>query len=106
LISLHNARRKARENELYNMPLITIYEHGKFKPALDLARKDCIVATYGDLLRVPGTRGSRWRSSPPPAARNDLPSFDNSSMDGFAVIASDLAEALRSHESSFFKRNS
>ena len=27
------------------------------------------------------------------AARNDLPSFDNSSMDGFAVIASDLAEA-------------
>ena len=27
------------------------------------------------------------------AARNDLPSFDNSSMDGFAVIASDLAKA-------------
>jgi len=28
------------------------------------------------------------------AARNDLPSFDNSSMDGFAVIASDLADAV------------
>ena len=27
------------------------------------------------------------------AAQNDLPSFDNSSMDGFAVIAADLAEA-------------
>ena len=27
------------------------------------------------------------------AAQNDLPSFDNSSMDGFAVIASDLADA-------------
>jgi molybdopterin molybdotransferase len=27
------------------------------------------------------------------AAQNNLPSFDNSSMDGFAVIASDLAEA-------------
>ena len=27
------------------------------------------------------------------AAQDDLPSFDNSSMDGFAVIASDLAEA-------------
>jgi molybdopterin molybdotransferase len=27
------------------------------------------------------------------AARNDLPSFDNSSMDGFAVIASDLVDA-------------
>ena len=27
------------------------------------------------------------------AAQNDLPSFDNSSMDGFAVIASDLAKA-------------
>lgn len=27
------------------------------------------------------------------AARNDLPSFDNSAMDGFAVIAADLAEA-------------
>lgn len=27
------------------------------------------------------------------AAKNDLPSFDNSAMDGFAVIAADLAEA-------------
>ena len=27
------------------------------------------------------------------AAQNDLPSFDNSSMDGFAVIASDLQDA-------------
>ena len=27
------------------------------------------------------------------AAQNDLPSFDNSSMDGFAVIAADLADA-------------
>ena len=27
------------------------------------------------------------------AAKNDLPSFDNSSMDGFAVISSDLADA-------------
>jgi len=30
------------------------------------------------------------------AAQNDLPSFDNSSMDGFAVIAADLADAASS----------
>ena len=28
------------------------------------------------------------------AAKNDLPSFDNSSMDGFSVIASDLEDVM------------
>ncbi len=37
---------------------VCITPQGEIDAALDLARKDCIVATYGDLLRVPGSKGS------------------------------------------------
>ena len=42
---------------------------------------------------LPLTEGARRVLATDIAAQNDLPSFDNSSMDGFAVIASDLTEA-------------
>jgi hydrogenase expression/formation protein HypD len=37
---------------------VCITPQGEIDAALELAGKDCIVATYGDLLRVPGTKGS------------------------------------------------
>lgn len=37
---------------------VCITPQGEIDAALDLVAKGCIVATYGDLLRVPGTRGS------------------------------------------------
>ncbi|HSA38427.1 MAG TPA: hydrogenase formation protein HypD [Methanoregula sp.] len=37
---------------------VCITPQGEIDAALDLARKDCIVTTYGDLLHVPGSRGS------------------------------------------------
>ena len=37
---------------------VCITPQGEIDAALDLARKDCIIATYGDLLRVPGSKGS------------------------------------------------
>ena len=37
---------------------VCITPQGEIDAALDLASKDCIVATYGDLLRVPGSKGS------------------------------------------------
>jgi hydrogenase expression/formation protein HypD len=37
---------------------VCITPQGEIDAALDLAGKDCIIATYGDLLRVPGSRGS------------------------------------------------
>src|SRR5512137_1726237 len=37
---------------------VCITPQGEIDAALDLAGKDCIVATYGDLLRVPGSKGS------------------------------------------------
>ena len=37
---------------------VCITPQGEIDAALDLVDKGCIVATYGDLLRVPGTKGS------------------------------------------------
>jgi len=37
---------------------VCITPQGEIDAALDLAEKGCIIATYGDLLRVPGTKGS------------------------------------------------
>jgi hydrogenase expression/formation protein HypD len=37
---------------------VCITPQGEIDGALELARRDCIIATYGDLLRVPGTHGS------------------------------------------------
>ncbi len=37
---------------------VCITPQGEIDAALDLAGKNCIIATYGDLLRVPGSRGS------------------------------------------------
>src|SRR5512136_3034309 len=37
---------------------VCITPQGEIDAALDLADKDCIVTTYGDLLRVPGSKGS------------------------------------------------
>ncbi len=37
---------------------VCITPQGEIDAALDLVGKGCIVATYGDLLRVPGSRGS------------------------------------------------
>jgi hydrogenase expression/formation protein HypD len=37
---------------------VCITPQGEIDAALDLAGKDCIIATYGDLLRVPGSKGS------------------------------------------------
>jgi len=37
---------------------VCITPQGEIDAALDLADKGCIIATYGDLVRVPGTRGS------------------------------------------------
>ena len=36
---------------------VCITPQGEIDAALDLAGKDCIIATYGDLLRVPGSQG-------------------------------------------------
>jgi len=37
---------------------VCITPQGEIDAALDLVEKGCIIATYGDLLRVPGTKGS------------------------------------------------
>jgi hydrogenase expression/formation protein HypD len=37
---------------------VCITPQGEIDAALELLAKDCIVATYGDLLRVPGSKGS------------------------------------------------
>lgn len=37
---------------------VCITPQGEIDAALDLVEKDCIIATYGDLLRVPGSKGS------------------------------------------------
>lgn len=37
---------------------VCITPQGEIDAALELAGKDCIIATYGDLLRVPGSKGS------------------------------------------------
>ncbi|WML66746.1 MAG: hypothetical protein METHP_00200 [Methanoregula sp. SKADARSKE-2] len=37
---------------------VCITPQGEIDAAIELVEKDCIIATYGDLLRVPGTRGS------------------------------------------------
>lgn len=37
---------------------VCITPQGEIDAAMELAEKDCIVATYGDLLRVPGSRGT------------------------------------------------
>lgn len=37
---------------------VCITPQGEIDAALDLAGKDCIITTYGDLLHVPGSRGS------------------------------------------------
>jgi hydrogenase expression/formation protein HypD len=37
---------------------VCITPQGEIDAALDLVGKDCIIATYGDLLRVPGSKGS------------------------------------------------
>jgi hydrogenase expression/formation protein HypD len=37
---------------------VCITPQGEIDAAIDLADRDCIIATYGDLLRVPGSRGS------------------------------------------------
>jgi len=37
---------------------VCITPQGEIDAALDLVKKDVIITTYGDLLRVPGTRGS------------------------------------------------
>lgn len=37
---------------------VCITPQGEIDAALDLVERDCIIATYGDLLRVPGSKGS------------------------------------------------
>ncbi|RPI35711.1 MAG: hydrogenase formation protein HypD, partial [Methanoregulaceae archaeon] len=37
---------------------VCITPQGEIDAALDLAAKDCIISTYGDLLHVPGSQGS------------------------------------------------
>jgi hydrogenase expression/formation protein HypD len=37
---------------------VCITPQGEIDAALDLVEKDCIITTYGDLLRVPGSKGS------------------------------------------------
>jgi len=37
---------------------VCITPQGEIDAALELAEKDCIIATYGDLIRVPGTKGA------------------------------------------------
>ncbi len=37
---------------------VCITPQGEIDAALDLVNKDCIIATYGDLIRVPGSKGS------------------------------------------------
>jgi hydrogenase expression/formation protein HypD len=37
---------------------VCITPQGEIDAALDLVDRDCVIATYGDLLRVPGTKGS------------------------------------------------
>ncbi|MFA7561863.1 MAG: hydrogenase formation protein HypD [Methanoculleus sp.] len=37
---------------------VCITPQGEIDAALDLVERDCTIATYGDLLRVPGTKGS------------------------------------------------
>lgn len=37
---------------------VCITPQGEIDAALDLVEKNCIIATYGDLLRVPGSKGS------------------------------------------------
>ena len=37
---------------------VCITPQGEIDAAIDLAEKDCIIATYGDLMRVPGTKGA------------------------------------------------
>ncbi|MBP2132629.1 hydrogenase expression/formation protein HypD [Methanomicrobium sp. W14] len=37
---------------------VCITPQGEIDAALELAEKGCIIATYGDLMRVPGTKGS------------------------------------------------
>ena len=37
---------------------VCITPQGEIDAALDLIDKDCIIATYGDLIRVPGSKGS------------------------------------------------
>lgn len=37
---------------------VCITPQGEIDAALDLVEQDCIIATYGDLLRVPGSKGS------------------------------------------------
>ena len=37
---------------------VCITPQGEIDAALELAEKGCIIATYGDLLRVPGSNGS------------------------------------------------
>ncbi|HDQ08212.1 MAG TPA: hydrogenase formation protein HypD [Methanoculleus sp.] len=37
---------------------VCITPQGEIDAALELAEKDCIIATYGDLVRVPGTKGA------------------------------------------------
>ncbi|MDD3977672.1 MAG: hydrogenase formation protein HypD [Methanomicrobium sp.] len=37
---------------------VCITPQGEIDAALELAGKDCIIATYGDLMRVPGTKGT------------------------------------------------
>jgi len=36
---------------------VCITPQGEIDAALDLGEKDCIIATYGDLLRLPGSKG-------------------------------------------------
>ena len=37
---------------------VCITPQGEIDAAIELAERDCVIATYGDLLRVPGSRGS------------------------------------------------
>lgn len=37
---------------------VCITPQGEIDAAIDLVEKDCVIATYGDLLRVPGSNGS------------------------------------------------
>jgi hydrogenase expression/formation protein HypD len=37
---------------------VCITPQGEIDAALELAEQDCIIATYGDLIRVPGTKGA------------------------------------------------
>ena len=43
---------------------VCITPQGEIDAALDLARGGNIIATYGDLLRVPGSKGSLESSDP------------------------------------------